>query len=79
MASLLGLVTAFAGVVYIMFALASRLRTGDIAAGWTSTIAIVLVLGGVQLLMIGVLGEYLARVYAETKGRPSYIVRERLS
>lgn len=79
MASLLGLVTAFAGVVYIMFALASRLRTGDIPEGWTSTIAIVLVLGGVQLLMIGVLGEYLARVYAETKGRPSYIVRERLS
>lgn len=79
MASLLGLVTAFAGVVYIMFALAARLRTGDIPEGWTSTIAIVLVLGGVQLLMIGVLGEYLARVYAETKGRPSYIVRERLS
>jgi len=79
MASLLGLVTAFAGVVYITFAIASRLHTGDIPEGWTSTIAIVLVLGGVQLLMIGILGEYLARVYAETKGRPSYIVRERVT
>ena len=39
--------------------------------------AIVLVLGGVQLIMIGIVGEYLARVYSEAKERPSYIVRDR--
>lgn len=79
MSSLLGLATAAAGVLYILFALAARLRTGDIPEGWTSTVAIILVLGGVQLLMIGIVGEYLARVYAETKARPSYIVRERIT
>ena len=79
LSSLLGAFTALAGVLYVLFALLSRLRTGDIPEGWTSTIAIVLVLGGVQLLMIGIVGEYLARVYAETKRRPTFIIRERIT
>ena len=44
-------------------------------AGWTSIVAIMLVLGGVQLIMIGIVGEYLARVYSESKERPTYVVR----
>lgn len=76
LASLLGFVTAAVGVAYIAFAVIARMASGDIPEGWTSIVAIVLVLGGVQLLMIGIMGEYLARVYIEAKARPSHIVRE---
>jgi dolichol-phosphate mannosyltransferase len=75
---MLGIGVAIAGVVYVGFAVVARLLSGSIPAGWTSIVAIVLVLGGVQLLMIGIVGEYLARVYSESKQRPPYIVRERV-
>lgn len=78
LASFLGFFTAAAGVVYVMAAVGARLFTGDVPQGWTSIIAIVLVVGGVQLIMIGILGEYIARIYAEAKRRPTYLVRERL-
>ncbi len=77
--SLLGLFTALAGVLYVLFAVGARVASGNIPEGWTSTIAIILILGGVQLLMIGIVGEYLARVYGESKRRPSYVVRERIT
>jgi len=76
LASYLGFATAAAGVIYLFFAIGARLFTGSVPPGWTSVIAIILILGGVQLLLIGVLGEYVARVYDETKQRPVYVVEE---
>ncbi len=73
-ASYLGFLTAAAGVVYVAVALFTKVFVGHVPAGWTSIIAIVLVVGGAQLLLTGVLGEYLARVYDETKDRPLYVV-----
>jgi len=55
---------------------ASIFDLGSSTRGWSSLMAVVLLLGGVQLLCIGVLGEYLGRVYRETKGRPLYVVNE---
>jgi dolichol-phosphate mannosyltransferase len=55
---------------------ASLFDLGSSSRGWSSLMAVVLLLGGVQLLCIGVLGEYLGRVYRETKGRPLYVVNE---
>jgi len=72
--SYLGFLTAGAGVAYIVVALVAKVAIGHTPAGWTSIIAIILTLGGVQLLLMGLLGEYLARVYEETKHRPLYIV-----
>ncbi len=72
--SYLGLLTALAGMVYTLVALVAKIFVGHVPAGWTSIVAIVLVLGGVQLILMGLLGEYLARVYEETKDRPIYIV-----
>lgn len=46
--------------------------------GWASTLSVILFVGGVQLLMLGVIGEYLGRVYDEVRRRPLYIVRSRL-
>ena len=51
--------------------------TGVSYLGWTSLMASILFLGGVQLLMIGILGEYLARIFDEVKRRPLYLVGER--
>lgn len=75
-ASYLGFLTAAAGLVYILVAVFARLFLGQVPAGWTSIIAIVLTIGGIQLIVTGVLGEYLARVYGETKARPLYVISE---
>lgn len=73
-ASYLGFLTAAGGVVYVLVALFTKVFVGHVPAGWTSIIAIILVLGGAQILLTGVVGEYLARVYDETKDRPLYII-----
>lgn len=46
-------------------------------AGWSSTISIVCFLGGIQLLTLGIIGEYIGKIYLETKHRPRYIISER--
>jgi polyisoprenyl-phosphate glycosyltransferase len=76
MASLLGVLVAMAGGIYIAVAIAYRLVDGNVPEGWTSLIAIVLTVGGMQLVVVGVLGEYVARIYDETKGRPHFLVAE---
>lgn len=76
-ATYLGALTAMAGVVYLVVALVARLTTGGVPKGWTSIIAIVLILGGAQLFVMSILGQYLSRVYDETKRRPLYLVVDR--
>jgi len=49
---------------------------GNPVAGWPSTICIILFVGGVQLFCIGVMGQYISKIYKETKKRPQYIVGE---
>jgi hypothetical protein len=44
--------------------------------GWTSTIVVILFLGGAQLVSLGILGEYVARIFDEVKGRPLYVVKD---
>lgn len=66
---------AFAGILY---ALVIRLYTSDWVRGWTSNFTAVLFIGGAQLVTLGIIGEYIGRIYAEVKRRPLYVVRERL-
>jgi glycosyltransferase involved in cell wall biosynthesis len=77
LASYLGILVSLLGLLYLGFALAVRLYAGNVPAGWTSVIAIVLLVGGAQLIVIGVLGSYLARVYDESKRRPAYVIAQR--
>jgi len=60
----------------IIFVFVRALIFGDPVSGWPSTICIILFVGGVQLLCMGIMGEYLAKNYLETKRRPIYIVKE---
>ena len=66
---------AMIGVVY---ALVLRLFTSNWVTGWTALFIAVLFVGGTQLLALGVIGEYIGRIYAESKRRPLYVVQERL-
>jgi dolichol-phosphate mannosyltransferase len=72
--SLTGMLFALLGFLYAAFLIARRLFYGAQVEGWTALICVVLVLSGVQLLMIGMLGEYLWRTLEESRGRPRYII-----
>ncbi|MBM3876622.1 MAG: glycosyltransferase family 2 protein [Verrucomicrobia bacterium] len=69
-----GMLFALLGFVYATFLIVRRIFFGAPVEGWTALICVVLVLSGVQLLMIGMLGEYLWRTLEESRGRPRYIV-----
>lgn len=69
------IVASFVGIIY---ALAIRLYTTDWVRGWASIFTAVLFLGGVQLITLGIVGEYVGRIYAEVKLRPLYVVSKRL-
>jgi dolichol-phosphate mannosyltransferase len=73
-ASWLGLVVAFVGFLVAVWAVVTRILDIPSPRGWASTIAVMMFLGGIQLLVLGVMGEYLGRVYDEARRRPSYVV-----
>ena len=74
----LGLLAALAGVPYALWAIYTKLFTDSAVSGWASLIVAILFLGGVQLICLGILGEYVGKIYEEVKGRPLYIARERV-
>jgi len=73
-----GLVAAGVSVLGIIYAVITRLMTNSWVPGWAAIFVAVLFVGGVQLLSLGAIGEYVGRIYGEAKGRPLYIVAERL-
>lgn len=72
----LGAVTVMLSIILILYALISWI-TGHVVAGWASSFIGTTLIGGVQLISLGVIGEYVGKIYMETKGRPRYIVEER--
>lgn len=75
-ATYLGLLTALLAFAYGAWIVAKTLIWGDPVPGWPSLMAVVSLLGGVQLMALGVIGEYLGRLYLEAKQRPLYLVRD---
>jgi glycosyltransferase involved in cell wall biosynthesis len=73
-ATYLGLMTAGLAFVYAAWIVVKALIWGDPVAGWPSLMTVILLLGGVQLMALGVIGEYLGRLYEESKQRPLYLV-----
>lgn len=72
----LGIAFSILGLAGIIWALIS-FAMGSNVIGWASTVCIICLLGGVQLLALGVIGEYIGKIYLETKGRPRYIIEKR--
>lgn len=75
-ASVLGILCLFIALIFIVVIIVKTLLWGDPVAGYPSLMCVILFIGGLQLVSIGVLGQYLAKTYLETKKRPSYIIKE---
>ncbi|MEN1940000.1 glycosyltransferase family 2 protein [Luteimonas sp. MJ246] len=74
LATYLGIATALLAFGYGLWIIAKALVWGDAVAGWPTMMAVILFLGGVQLMALGLIGEYLGRLYEESKQRPLYLV-----
>ena len=73
----LGVLATLIPLPYVFYALYIRFFTDRAIPGWASILVAVVFLGGVQLITIGIIGEYIGRIYEEVKGRPLYITKER--
>lgn len=76
MASVFGLIMCLVAFAFIIAIIIRTLVFGDPTSGWPSMVCIILLVSGIQLLCMGVLGQYLAKTYLETKKRPIYLVQE---
>lgn len=71
-----GIIFSIFAFILIIFIIIRNLLYGDSVQGWTSTICIILLIGGIQLFTIGILGKYIENIYLESKHRPLYITKE---
>jgi len=76
LSSFMGLIFTLAAFIGIIFIIVRTLIFGDPTSGWPSMVCILLLVSGVQLLCIGILGQYIAKTYLETKRRPLYLIEE---
>jgi hypothetical protein len=74
--TLLGTIFSIIAFIYMIFIIAKYLLYSDPVQGFATIMCVILLLGGIQLLSIGVLGKYLEKTYIETKNRPIFIVKE---
>lgn len=72
----MGILLCFIAILMIIFIIVRKLAFGDPTPGWPSMVCIILLVSGLQLLSIGIIGEYLSKTYLEVKNRPIYIVKE---
>lgn len=74
--SVLGLIISIIAFLYLLFVLFKTIFWGEVVKGYPTLVVIILFLGGVQLLSLGIIGEYLGRVFNESKHRPVYFINE---
>ena len=79
MATYLGGVTAFAAVLYLLWVIMEKLFWGIPIPGYATVIVLILALGAMQLICIGIIGEYVGRTFEQSKNRPIYVAKEILS
>lgn len=75
-ASFIGIFTFLLSLIFLILIVGRALLYGDPVSGWPSLISVILLLGGIQLFCIGIIGQYLGRVFTEVKKRPLYITKE---
>lgn len=78
LATWVGFTASGIAIVEIVIALLSRIFANGLVRGWTSTVIAIWFVGGVQLICMGIIGEYVGRIYGESKRRPLYVIRERV-
>lgn len=75
--TMIGYLFATAAFFYGMFAVFMKMFTNTVVSGWTSVLVAILFIGGIQMIMIGILGEYMGKLFIESKGRPNYVIKEK--
>ena len=78
LAAWFGILSAAAGFLMTIWVVLVRVTKPHVPQGWASTSALILFIGGIQMIMLGVIGEYLGRVYDEVRARPLYVVSSRM-
>ena len=73
---ILGLVISLISFIYALYAIYTKLFTDNTVSGWTSTIFSILFIGGINLIVLGIVGQYIGKLFDEVKKRPSFIIRE---
>ena len=73
--SSLGILTLFVSFIILIYSIVSKLY-GNTSSGWTSIMCVLVFFSGVQLVSLGIIGEYIARIYDESKNRPLYLINE---
>ncbi len=76
LATYVGMVASFAAIVYLVVVIIQRLFFNVAVSGYATIVALILLLGGIQLFCIGIIGSYLAKTYIQSKNRPIYIAKE---
>ena len=76
LSTVIGLITSLVAFIYMCYIFIKTLLHGDPVQGFPTLITVILFLGGIQLISIGIIGEYLGRIFHETKHRPAYFIRE---
>jgi len=79
LATYIGSTVSLGGFAYLLVVIYLKLFTATTITGWASMMAVTLFFNGVVLMMLGIIGEYIGRIYDEAKGRPLYVVREELN
>ena len=74
--AILGLIIAFLSILYGLYALYIKFFTQLSVPGWTSVFFMVTFIGGIQLIILGIIGEYVGHIFMESKKRPHYVIRE---
>jgi len=77
-ATFVGFITSIAAFFGILYALYKRIFTVDYVEGWTLLMISILMIGGIILLVLGIIGEYVGRIYGEIKQRPLYIIKDKI-
>jgi undecaprenyl-phosphate 4-deoxy-4-formamido-L-arabinose transferase len=77
LATYVGLIVSFSAFLFGIVLILNKLIFGVSLVGWTSTIVIILFLGGIQLMTLGILGEYIGRIYLKLNGKKQFIIKEK--
>ena len=75
--TIMGLLSSLAAIVYMLYFLIKTLFFGDVVRGFPTLIIVILFLGGMQLFCLGIIGEYIGRIFNESKHRPVYVIAEK--
>ena len=80
MATYLGVASAFMGFVWGIYAIYQKIYHPETTVqGWATVVVAIFFLGGIQLIVLGIIGEYIGRIYTEAQNRPSYIIRQKIN